>query len=44
LFELPDDVRVVHNYYVRALEYGMERLAKLSISLHLKREIHAIFA
>jgi Fic family protein len=41
LFELPDDVREVHNY-VRALEYGLERLAELPLSLRLMREIHAI--
>jgi Fic family protein len=35
----PDDVREVRNY-VRALEYGVARLAKLPLSLRLVREIH----
>jgi Fic family protein len=33
------DVREVHNY-VRALEYGLERLQTLPVSLRLIREIH----
>ena len=41
LFDMPDDVREVHNY-VRALEYGLKRLEKLPLSLRLIREIHAI--
>ena len=41
LFELPSDTREVYNY-VRALEYGMERLATLPLSLRLLREIHAV--
>ena len=36
----PDDVREVHNY-VRALEYGLERLRTLPMSLRLIRELHA---
>lgn len=34
------DVREVHNY-VRALDYGLERLKKLPVSLRLIREVHA---
>jgi Fic family protein len=34
------DVREVHNY-VAALEYGLERLAELPVSLRLVRELHA---
>jgi len=34
-----DDVREVHNY-VRAMEYGLERLGSLPLSLRLVREIH----
>ncbi len=34
------DVQEVRNY-VRAMEYGLERLAKLPLSLRLVREIHA---
>jgi Fic family protein len=34
------DVREVHNY-VRALDYGLERLQTLPVSLRLIREIHA---
>ena len=34
------DVREVHNY-VRALEYGLERLETLPLSLRLIREVHA---
>lgn len=41
LFEPAGDVREVHNY-VRALEYGLERLKGLPMSLRLIREIHAI--
>ena len=37
--ESGDDVREVHNY-VTALDYGMERLKTLPISLRLIREIH----
>ena len=40
LFEPSSDVREVHNY-VRALEYGLERLRTLPLSLRLTREIHA---
>lgn len=42
LFELPQpsDVREVLNY-VRALEYGLERLSTLPLSLRLIRELHA---
>ena len=40
LFEIPDDVREVRNY-VRAMEYGLERLHTLPISLRLIREVHA---
>jgi Fic family protein len=35
----PSDVREVHNY-VRALEYGLERLSALPVSLRLIRELH----
>lgn len=41
LFEIPDDVREVHNY-VRALEYGLERLSTLPVSLRLINELHSI--
>lgn len=34
------DVREVHNY-VRALEYGLERINTLPVSLRLIREVHA---
>ena len=34
------DVREVHNY-VRALEYGLERISTLPVSLRLIRELHA---
>jgi Fic family protein len=34
------DVREVHNY-VRALEYGLERVQTLPVSLRLLRELHA---
>ena len=40
LFELSPDVREVHNY-VSALEYGLERLKTLPVSLRLIRETHA---
>lgn len=39
LFEMNEDVREVHNY-VTALDYGLERLQTLPISLRLLREIH----
>jgi Fic family protein len=39
LFDRPSDVREVHNY-VRALEYGLERLSTLPLSLRLIRELH----
>ena len=35
------DVREVQNY-VRAMEYGLKRLAELPLSLRLIRELHAI--
>jgi Fic family protein len=38
--ELPQDVAEVVNY-VRAMNYGLERLASLPLSLRLIREIHA---
>ena len=41
LFELPDDVQEVHNY-VRALEYGLERMETLPVSLRLIQEIHGV--
>lgn len=41
LFEAPDDVKEVHNY-VRALEYGLERMSSLPVSLRLIRELHGI--
>lgn len=41
LFDAPDDVREVHNY-VRALEYGLERINSLPVSLRLIRELHGI--
>ena len=40
LAEVPSDVREVYNY-VRALEYGLDRLRSLPLSLRLIREIHA---
>jgi len=40
LFEPPPDVQEVHNY-VRALEYGLDRLHEFPLSLRLLREIHA---
>lgn len=39
MFDLPSDVREVHNY-VRALEYGLQRLETLPLSLRLIRELH----
>ncbi len=39
-FKTGSDVREVHNY-VRALEYGLERIHTLPISQRLIREIHA---
>jgi Fic family protein len=41
LFDIPEDVKEVHNY-VRALEYGLERMNSLPISLRLIRELHGI--
>ena len=38
--DLPDNVEEVVNY-VRALNYGLDRLAELPLSLRLIREIHA---
>ena len=38
-FERTDDVREVHNY-VRAMDYGLERLNTLPISLRMIRELH----
>lgn len=40
-FEKTDDVREVHNY-VRAMDYGLERLKTLPVGLRLIRELHAI--
>jgi len=37
----PDDVREVRNY-VTALEYGVQRLKELPLSLRLVRELHAL--
>lgn len=39
LFEQPADVREVHNY-IRALEYGLERIHELPLGLRLIRELH----
>ena len=39
-FEAGSDVREVHNY-VHALEYGLERVNTLPVSLRLIREVHA---
>lgn len=39
LFEIPSDVAEVRNY-VRAMEYGLERLQKFPMSLRLIRAIH----
>ncbi|MBX3002718.1 MAG: Fic family protein [Anaerolineales bacterium] len=41
MFEDPNDAKQVHNY-VRAIDYGLERLATLPISMRLIREIHGI--
>ena len=41
LFNDLEDAREVHNY-VRALDYGLERLKTLPLSMRLIREIHAI--
>lgn len=41
LFDASDDVKEVHNY-VRALEYGLERMSSLPVSLRLIRELHSI--
>ena len=41
LFEERSDVREVHNY-VRAMEYGLERLKELPVSLRLIRELHGL--
>jgi Fic family protein len=41
LFEPTPDVREVYNY-VQALEYGLERLRTLPLSLRLIREMHAL--
>jgi len=41
LFGDPQDAREIHNY-VRALDYGLERLKTLPLSLRLIREIHGI--
>ena len=41
LFDAPDDVREVHNY-VLALEYSLERMSSLPVSLRLIRELHGI--
>jgi Fic family protein len=40
MFSHPTDVEEVHNY-VRALQYGLERLKTLPLSLRLIRELHA---
>ena len=40
LFELPSDVREVHNY-IGALEYGLQRIHELPLSLRLIQELHA---
>jgi len=40
LFDRPADVKEVYNY-VRALEYGLERLKTFPLSLRLIRELHA---
>ena len=39
-YDLPDDVEEVVNY-VRAMNYGLDRLTELPLSLRLIREIHA---
>jgi len=40
LFEFPEDVKEVQNY-VLALQYGLDRLLTLPVSLRLMRELHA---
>lgn len=40
LFEFPEDVKEVRNY-VTALQYGLERLSTLPVSLRLMGELHA---
>ena len=40
MFDSPTDVKEVHAY-VRALEYGLDRLNTLPLSLRLIRELHA---
>jgi Fic family protein len=40
LFEFPEDVKEVQNY-VSALQYGLERLSTLPVSLRLMRELHS---
>lgn len=40
LFEFPEDVKEVQNY-VLALQYGLNRLSSLPVSLRLMRELHA---
>ena len=40
-FQDPNDAREVHNY-VRALDYGLERVRTLPVSNRLIREMHAI--
>lgn len=39
LFEFPEDVKEVQNY-VLALQYGLDRLSSLPVSLRLMRELH----
>lgn len=41
MFEDTHDAKEVHNY-VKAMDYGLERLAALPISMRLIREIHGI--
>lgn len=41
MFEDTSDAKEVHNY-VKAMDYGLERLAELPISMRLIREIHGI--
>ena len=40
-FEDPQDAHEVHNY-VKALDYGLERLGSLPLSIRLIREIHTV--
>lgn len=40
LFEFPEDIKEVQNY-VLALQYGLQRLSSLPVSLRLMRELHA---